>query len=188
MTQLESIVVRFLLISSLIPKLNHSIITKSCRTDSHTTHTTTQNPNQNVRRSCYPKCKQVQSLITVFRITNIIARVIIFIDPDIATYKPDKQETVQNGLHRPFPLLFLFVLIITLLGSLTQWNKVSEHSNSSSNYQVNRYHFFDRALVLVFRTYKKKLKCPWRQNFLFSHLVLHITQWASAKKKKKRFG
>ena len=59
--------------------------------------------------------------MTVSRITNLeIVRLIILIDPDIATYKPDKQETVKNVLQRPFPLLFLFVLIATLLGPLTQ--------------------------------------------------------------------
>lgn len=115
------IVVRYMTCLSLALNPTKSIIAKSCSTDTHATHTTTHNTDQNIGGSCYPKCKQVQSFMTVSRITNVnIVRLIILIDPDIATYKPDKQETVQNGLHRPFPLLLLVLLTVTLLGPLTQ--------------------------------------------------------------------
>lgn len=137
------------------------IIAKSCGTNTHTTHATAHDPDQNIGGRCYPKCKQIQSLVTVVCAIHVFkVWLIIVIYPDVSTNKPNKQEAVQDSLKRPFPLFLAVFLIVILLGPMTQWDEVSEHTYSPSDNQVDRNLVLYWALVLVFSSCKINLGRP----------------------------
>ena len=103
--------------------------------------------NYNVVRVDDPKCKQVQSLVTVLSgLWIVVVWLVVCVNPHVSADEPSEDEKLSHKLY--------WIYTFHSLVFYATRTAVGDKASGSSHNQIDRDHWFHWALVFIFSSYK----------------------------------